>query len=141
MKLRVIGLMAFLFAGNAAAEEVHLLCQGTYTSCKTVNNNEDCSSKGWGREFKIDEEAGTVSSAKLDSDDWEEAESVEFTPSEVRGEFKQSGNLWTRYRDSKRSIVDFAKSGRDFSIDRRTGRVAWNSLDGDCRVVEEKTLF
>ena len=141
MKLRVIGLMAFLFAGNVAAQEVHLLCQGTYTSCKTVNNDKDCASKGWGREFKIDEEAETVSSAKLDSDDWEEAESVEFTQSEIRGEFKQSGNLWKRYRDSSRSFMDFVKSDRDFSIDRVTGRVAWNSLTGDCRVVEKKALF
>jgi len=57
MKLRVIGLMAFLFAGNVAAEEVHLFCSGTYPDSDEFGavTNVDIA-----REFKFDEQANTA---------------------------------------------------------------------------------
>ena len=66
MKLRVISLMLFLFAGNVAAEEVHLMCEGVTTVC---DENGGCNSVDVTREVSFDETTGDFS-YRRNGKDW-----------------------------------------------------------------------
>ena len=80
MKLRVIGLMAILFAGNVAAEEVRLFCAGTTPVSDEFGSVSNMNVTG---EMRFDEEAGTMHYARKSK--FKEAKDVEFTDAHIRG--------------------------------------------------------
>ena len=80
MKLRVIGLMAILFAGGAFAEEVHLICDGTTTVC---DENGGCDSVDVIREVSFDEENGDFS-YRRNGEDWK-TKDIKFSDDSITG--------------------------------------------------------
>ena len=73
MKLRVIGLMAFLFAGNVAAEEIFLTCQGYQANGEIVV-----------RDARFNEEGGTWHFTNQDGEQaWESAQDNELSDFEL----------------------------------------------------------
>jgi hypothetical protein len=122
MKLRVISLMAFLFAGNVAAQEVHLFCSGTY---QAVDEFGAVSSPAISREFKFDEQANTAAITN-GFGDWKKLKDVEFSEGEIYG--KQTGNLYT-----------WGKS-YEMKLNRYTGilNITIISAVMQCEVIEKK---
>ena len=72
MKMRVIGLMALLFAGNVAAEEIFLTCQGYQANGEIVV-----------RDARFNEEAGTWHFTNQDGE--QEVEKVKFSEDKITG--------------------------------------------------------
>ena len=145
MKLRVIGLMALLFAGSAVADEVYLNCGGTYERCDGGNPDniydKTCWEASWQQAFRINQESGTIS-ASADLSEWEDAKSVEFTATEIKAEFKRSGNIFKRREQARANPLNMFKSDRDLTINRMTGLIDWDDRRGQCRVMEmDKQLF
>lgn len=122
MKLRVIGLVAFLLAGNAAAQEVHLFCSGTYPDSDEFGAVTDVSIS---REFKFDEQANTAAITN-GFGDWKKLKDVEFSEGEIYG--KQKGNLFT-----------FGKS-YEMKLNRYTGILNVTLIYAvmQCEVIEKK---
>ena len=75
VKLRVIGLMAFLFAGNVVAEEVQLVCFGSDTKRGEDGSYESVDAP---RQVRFDEEAGTFAYT-ASGKGFKDAKSVKFT--------------------------------------------------------------
>ena len=90
MKLRVIGLMAFLFAGNVAAEEVQLVCVGTDT---VQGQDGSYTEVELTRQVRINEEAGTMSFTDYGGD-YDKARDVEFSDQYVTGKLKGDWRRW-----------------------------------------------
>ena len=83
MKVRVIGLMLFLFAGNVAAEEVHLWCEGTVPVCDEFGG---CDSVEFAREIIFNESEKTFS--YLINGKASKVERVDFSEASITGELK-----------------------------------------------------
>ena len=84
-----IAIVVLMFAGNVAAQEVHLFCSGTYPDTDEFGA---VSSVDISREFKFDEQANTAAITN-GFGDWKTLKDVEFSDGEITG--KQKGNLFT----------------------------------------------
>ena len=76
MKLRVIGVMAFLFAGSAVGEEVHLLCSTEHTN---YSEESGYTSMTIQREVKFDEDAQTLSWKHVPNSSWKSGKNVQIS--------------------------------------------------------------
>ena len=145
MKMRMVGVIAFLLAGNVVANDVYLRCEGSYERCNGGDpqnvHDTTCWEASWNHGFRINEEAEAISGTE-DFTDWQEAKSVEFTATEIKAEFKRSGNIFKRREEALANPINFFSSKRDLSINRMTGRIDGDERQGQCQVVEvDRQLF
>lgn len=122
MKLKAISLMVLLFAGNAAASSVKLVCDVVGTSCSDTN----CWESNDTHQIDLDEEAGTLK--WKGSGKWKTAKKVEFGDTEISGKLPGTA----RSMGAKNTI----------KLDRITGRMEyliWGDVhvSGPCEVVDE----
>ena len=90
MKLRVIGMMAFLIAGNVAAEEVQLVCFGSDTLRGEDGSYESVDAT---RQVRFDEEAGTFAYT-ASGKGFKDAKSVKFTEQYITAKYSGSWGSW-----------------------------------------------
>jgi len=128
MKLRVIGLMALLFAGNVAAEEVQLVCFGSDTKRGEDGSYESVDAT---RQVRFDEEAGTFAYT-ASGKGFKDAKSVEFTEQYITA--KYSGN-WATW--GLPATVELDR----YSGILKSSAAMNNSLSLQCEVVEQEKKF
>ena len=127
MKLKAISLLVLLFAGNAAASSVKLVCAVVGTSCSgTGPDNTTCWESNGTHQIHLDEEAGTLK--WKGSGKWKTAKKVKFGDTEISG--KLSGSLSS------------LGASHTIKLDRITGRMEYHRLgyvdwSGPCEVVDE----
>ena len=129
MKLKAISLILLLFAGNAAASSVKLVCDVVGTSCSGSGSEKSprsCWENNDTHQIHLDEEAGTLK--WKGSGKWKTAKKVEFGETEISG--KLSGSLSS------------LGASHTIKLDRITGRMEyliWGDVDksGPCKVVDE----
>ena len=80
MKLRVIGLMAILFAGSVAAEEVHLMCSGEHTNYSEESGYTTMTIR---REVKFDEDDQTLSWKHAPNSSWKSGKDVQISEERI----------------------------------------------------------
>ena len=137
MKMRVIGLMAFLLAHSAMADQIHLICETDATFCDGAGADMDCYAKREMRELRLNEREGTMlylqpsAVAPFGSDKWVEAKNVSFGDSEISGEV--SGG------------IGLLGASMKLSIDRYSGVMTRSDWQGggkwSCRAVANERAF